>query len=172
MRGVYNNLERKGILMVMRRRIQRAISLLRNEYPTRGPDFFVVGATRSGTTYLHHLLTKHSHIFMPRTKELNYFNHSGKYRSDLGGYYRMFDGYVGQAVIGEVSPLYLDVGALYDASGKMTYLNQDSAINRIARHFPSTLIIVTLRNPFTRMLSMYEKGVGQRKVKTSFQDQL
>ena len=45
-------------------------------------------------------------------------------------------------------------------------------MNRIARHLPSTLIIVTLRNPFTRMLSMYEKGVGQRKVKTSFQDLL
>lgn len=43
------------------------------------PDFFVVGAPKSGTTAMHEYLRRHPRIFMPEVKELHYFG------SDLSG---------------------------------------------------------------------------------------
>src|SRR5918996_1338215 len=37
------------------------------------PDFFIVGAPKTGTTSLHQYLRQHPGIFMPAVKELNYF---------------------------------------------------------------------------------------------------
>ena len=39
-----------------------------------GPDFLVVGAQRSGTTWLHHVLRQHSSLWLPPVKELHYFD--------------------------------------------------------------------------------------------------
>ena len=38
------------------------------------PTFLVIGATRSGTTWLHAVLARHPDIFVPAKKELNFFN--------------------------------------------------------------------------------------------------
>lgn len=156
----------------MGRRLQRALAFLQDAYPKHPPVFFGVGATRSGTTFLHALLSQHSQIFMPRTKELNYFNDERLYRSDLAGYYRMFDGYGGELVYSEITPLYLVKGALYGFDGKLTYANNISAIDRIAEHFPNTKIIVSLRDPISRIFSSYEKGVGQGKITVALEDKL
>jgi hypothetical protein len=40
---------------------------------TKLPDFFVVGAARSGTTSLHYYLKKHTEISMPEVKEIGFF---------------------------------------------------------------------------------------------------
>lgn len=40
---------------------------------TKLPDFFVVGAARSGTTSLHYYLNQHPEIFMPEVKEIGFF---------------------------------------------------------------------------------------------------
>jgi hypothetical protein len=41
---------------------------------TRGPDFLVIGAQRSGTTWLHRVLRKHPELWLPPVKELHYFD--------------------------------------------------------------------------------------------------
>lgn len=38
------------------------------------PDFLVVGAQRSGTTWLHDVLTQHPDLWLPPIKELHYFD--------------------------------------------------------------------------------------------------
>jgi hypothetical protein len=40
----------------------------------RGPDFLVVGAQRSGTTWLHRVLGQHPALWLPPVKELHYFD--------------------------------------------------------------------------------------------------
>ena len=40
---------------------------------TKLPDFFVVGAARSGTTSLHYYLKQHPEIFVPEVKEIEFF---------------------------------------------------------------------------------------------------
>jgi LPS sulfotransferase NodH len=40
----------------------------------KGPDFLVIGAQRSGTTWLHRVLRQHPALWLPPVKELHYFD--------------------------------------------------------------------------------------------------
>ena len=42
------------------------------------PDFIVIGAARSGTTAIHGYLRQSQQIFMPETKEPNFFAYAGE----------------------------------------------------------------------------------------------
>ena len=46
------------------------------------PDFLVVGAQKAGTTWLYRSLRTHPQVWMPREKELHYFDE--KIRLDGG----------------------------------------------------------------------------------------
>ena len=39
----------------------------------RGPDFFVVGAPKCGTSSMHRYLTQHPQIFLPKIKDVPFF---------------------------------------------------------------------------------------------------
>src|SRR5262245_56929086 len=40
----------------------------------RGPDFLVVGAQRSGTSWLHYTLKRHPALWLPPIKEIHHFD--------------------------------------------------------------------------------------------------
>jgi sulfotransferase family protein len=153
-------------------KLKITISQLKGEVPRRGPDFFIVGATRSGSTFLHHMLGSHPDVFMPRTKELMYFNHDGRFRPDLSGYMKMFHGYRQEKLIGEATPLYMETGTLYDEQGNIKLFQSDSAIQRIHQSLPDAKIIVSLRSPLTRIVSVYKKSRLQGKVSTSLNEEI
>lgn len=50
------------------------------------PDFLIIGPQRTGTTWLHHNLKVHPSIFLPRDKELYYFNKVGLHDSAGRGF--------------------------------------------------------------------------------------
>ncbi len=152
--------------------INKNIALLKGEYPRRGPDFFIIGATRSGTTYLHHLLKQHPDIFMPQTKELHYFNSNGKYSKDLKKYLGMFYGYKKEKLIGEATPLYFEKGTLYDSDGRILFFQNETAIERLHHHYPDAKIIISLRDPIDRIESIYSKNFSQGKVTTTLQEEI
>jgi len=62
----------------------------------RVPDFLVAGPQRTGTTWLHNNLVQHPQIFMPKRKEIFYFNllnlpnHSKHSTHDLAWYLSYF----------------------------------------------------------------------------------
>ena len=152
--------------------VRKKASVLLGKVPSKNPDFFIIGATRSGTTFLHHLLGRHPDIFMPRTKELHYFNHEGRYQENLKGYFDLFYGFQNETVYGEATPLYFETGTLYDVEGKITFFNPDSSIPRIHKHFPDAKIIVSLRDPIERIHSIYQKNLGQSKVSVSLNQEI
>ena len=133
---------------------------LLGEIPKRIPDFFVLGASRSGTTYLHHALKQHPDIFMPRSKELHYFDKDFRYKENLLGYRSLFRGYKDQKLIGEITPFYFYAGMIYDQNGKVMHDKKLSPVSRIYKHCPNAKIIITLRDPLTRLISMYKKNFG------------
>lgn len=73
-------------------------------------DFIIAGATRSGTTTLHDLLSRNAHIFMPAKKELNYFWKDQNYNQGLKLYQSFFVPAKEDQILGEASPSYLDRG--------------------------------------------------------------
>ena len=128
-------------------RLRRAAARLKGELPARGPDFFIVGATRAGTTYLHHALREHPDIFLPETKELQYFNRDSRYDPGLKDYRECFWGYAGEQAIGEATPLYMTANAVYDRDGKLR-IGSGDAIQRISRHFPAARLVVIVTPVF------------------------
>jgi len=105
--------------------------------------FFVIGAQRCGTTYLHGLLDEHPEIVMarPALPEPKFFYDDELFERGLDWYRSHFFGHQqGERLWGEKS-----VG----------YLESDLAADRIRAAFPDAPLLVSLRNPIGRAVSNY-----------------
>jgi len=109
------------------------------------PDFFVVGAFKSGSTALYEALRRHPQIFMPFHKEPVFFGKDLTHRygaMTLDDYLRLFtDAKPGQR-IGEASTW---------------YLYSTSAAKEIKEFSPEAQIIVILRNPVDVMYAQHNQ---------------
>ena len=119
------------------------------------PNFFIVGAARSGTTSLDRYLAQHPEIYITPKKETHFFA-DGDFPTCFKGpgderlnrrlirdeeqYAELFAGVTGEKAIGESSVFYL----CYPASAE-----------RIAQTVPEAKIIVLLREPVARTYSSY-----------------
>lgn len=113
---------------------------------TRWPDFFIVGATKAGTTKLYGMLRAHPDIYMPARKEINYFNRDPRTPSH------------GDAAISESDYLSYFSKArpgmtIGDANAQ--YLHGARAVVRLANQCPCAAIIIILREPVSRAFSHY-----------------
>ena len=116
------------------------------------PNFFVIGAARSGTTALHTTLAQHPDIFMSRVKEPYFFAFEGKPPPAPQGpsrpgvvwephkYFALFKDVKGERAIGESS---------------IIYLVSPIAVRRIRRNVPEAKIVALLRHPVERAYSHY-----------------
>ena len=115
------------------------------------PDFFVIGAFKSGTTAMYEYLRRHPHLFMPEVKEPMYFG------SDLTPRYRrmtedeylaLFTQATDRQRAGEASPW---------------YLYSTSAAAEILEFAPNAQAIVLLRNPVDVMYAQHSQLVFNRR---------
>ena len=112
------------------------------------PNFFMVGAPKTGTSSFFNYLSEHPDIFLPAVKELHYFSYpevSDTYYdipfvTSESEYLRLFDGRRNEKMAGDLSP---------------SYLFQSRAAERILRFQPDARIIISLRNPIKRAISHY-----------------
>jgi len=109
------------------------------------PDFFVVGAFKSGSTALYEQLRRHPQIFMPFHKEPLFFGDdlTRRYgRMTLDDYLRLFRGAKPGQRVGEASTWYL-----YSTSAAM----------EIREFAPDAQILVVLRNPVDVMYAQHNQ---------------
>ncbi|HUG89996.1 MAG TPA: sulfotransferase domain-containing protein [Planctomycetaceae bacterium] len=123
---------------------------------SRWPDFFLVGAAKSGTTTLFHHLKDHPSVFMPNLKEPWFFSFHGApdghlCARDKGTIIRDAERYLGlferarpHQITGEASPIYL---YFY----RRTVANMARLIDGHRRR----RILIILRNPVDRAVSHY-----------------
>ena len=120
------------------------------------PNFFVIGAAKSGTTALFHCLKQHPDIFMSAVKEPGYFLFGGNTPPTLpgpfgdrnlrkfvwrsGDYFRLFSDVGHQQAIGEATP---------------SYLRTPEAARHIRNNIPHARLVVLLRHPAERAFSHY-----------------
>lgn len=109
------------------------------------PDFFIVGAFKSGTTAMYEYLRRHPQIFMPFHKEPNFFGddltrHYG--RLSAAEYLALFQAARPGQRIGEASTW---------------YLYSESAASEIAQFAPGAQIIALLRNPVDVMYAQHSQ---------------
>ena len=121
----------------------------------RLPNFFIIGAPKSGTTALYDTIKQHPDIYMSPIKEPRFFIFEGEPKAASGpasGHFRrtsvwkpldyalLFAGVKQQRAIGEASPI---------------YLRTPLAAKRIRKNMPQSRIIAVLRQPAERAYSNY-----------------
>lgn len=128
---------------------------------SRYPDFFIVGAQRSGTTSLYELLRAHPQVFMSAHKEPHYFS-KDRLRLDAdfvvrseSAYLNLFDRAPNAQLCGEASP---------------SYLWHPDAAERIYAQQPHAKIIAILRHPIDRAFSQYRMDLADGMRPVSFYD--
>jgi len=105
------------------------------------PNFFLLGAGRSGSTYLYNLLKQHPDIFLSDPKEPSFFCETFQVVKNPVDYFQLFCG-AGQAkVIGEASHV---------------YMSNPKTAPLLKLLFPQARFLVTLRNPVDRAYSLYQ----------------
>src|SRR3972149_1266687 len=116
------------------------------------PNFFIVGAPRCGTTFLHNYLNQIPGIYMSKVKEPGYFSLSidpnlklTKPIRDKKKYLNLFKKVTDEVAIGESSP---------------SYLWDPKAPKFIFETVQDAKIIMILRDPVQRSYSHYLLGLG------------
>ncbi len=106
------------------------------------PNFLIIGSQKAGTTTLYHVLRQHPQIYLPDTKEINFFFHPNLYARGKDFYARYFASAPKDArAIGEASP---------------GYICHPDAPRRIAETLsPDLKLILTVREPVARAYSQY-----------------
>jgi hypothetical protein len=119
----------------------------------RKPNFFIVGAPRSGTTALYHFLKQHPEIYMSDVKEPYYFCTDFHEESDHfhnrtirfpirteKAYLRLFQNAVHEKVVGEATP---------------DYLYSKVAARNIYEFDKNAMILLSIRNPVDFLYSIH-----------------
>lgn len=124
------------------------------DFGERVPDFLIIGAKRSGTTWLNSMLEEHPEIYIG-TKEIHYFD----YQLDKGdGWYRAHFADAGPAQLaGEAT---------------QTYMFDREVPPEMARLVPEAKLIAALRNPVDRAYSDYWYNRARGIEDLSFEDAL
>jgi hypothetical protein len=127
------------------------------------PNFFVIGAGRSGTTSLYNYLKQHPDVFMSPIKETNFFAYEGEnmeFRSVMRfpvvtteAYLALYHGVSKEKAVGEASPL---------------YLHSRYAAERIREFCPEAKLIAILRHPVDRAHSSFHLHLRDGDEKRTF----
>lgn len=104
------------------------------------PNFFILGAGRSGTTTLYFLLRDHPDIFLPTPKEPSFFSEPFQVIRTPIRYAKLFEGAGDATAVGDASH---------------AYLTHPDAAATLQAFFPDARFVLTFRNPADRALAMY-----------------
>lgn len=119
------------------------------------PDFLIIGAARSGTSFLYRNLRRHPALSSAHHKELHFFD-SSRYRLGMGWYRRQFPL--------RTRKLAARLTGHPFRTGEATprYLWHPQAAARVARHLPDVRLLALLRHPVERAYShwAYARGRG------------
>ena len=118
------------------------------------PSFFVVGPPRTGTSWLHEVLTRYTNLPSP-TKETRFFD--SHFNRGWKWYRDSFPKISPDRLMGEVAP---------------TYFSSPEARERIAQSIPHAKLIFVFREPVGRVISLYRMKRAYGMVPWSFEEAL
>jgi len=123
------------------------------------PNFFIVGAWKSGTTSLYHYLKTHPEIFMPVVKETHFFAQDVPYTVKI---FQKIEEY--EKLFKKSSP--------YKMRGEAStsYLISKEACENIKKYNSESKIIIMLRDPREIVYSLYYEMLALGRFKGSFEE--
>lgn len=126
--------------------------------PLQQVDFIAVGPFKTGTSWIYNYLANYQQVALPtKVKETFFFDK--KFDQGTDWYYSHFEHIEPNQKVGEVAP---------------SYFSSREAAERIYLHNPNCKIIVTFREPVSRLTSFYlhMKQRGEIEPQTSFLEAL
>lgn len=125
---------------------RRPASVRSDIHANRKPNFFLIGAPRSGTTVMYWALASHPDIFMTKLKEPFFFDERAH-------------GLLTNAVTSEKDYLdlfrYAPMQASILGEASTTYLSSSDALRKIRSFSDEARALAMLRNPIDSSISMY-----------------
>jgi hypothetical protein len=118
------------------------------------PSFFIVGPPRTGSSWLHEVLRRHTNLPSP-LKETRFFD--SHFHRGLKWYRAHYEEFNHGRRIGEVAP---------------TYFASTEARERIAALVPDAKIVCVFRNPVERVVSLYRLKRAYGMIPWNFEDAL
>ncbi len=104
---------------------------------------FIIGAAKSATTTLYHVLVEHPEICFTEKKEPGFFAEDSEYQKGIAYYQQMFNRHP-------------QAGALIDGSTQYSRRTEYPGVpERIFNHFPEAKFIYVMRHPIDRAFSQY-----------------
>ncbi|MCP5022399.1 MAG: sulfotransferase domain-containing protein [bacterium] len=113
---------------------------------THFPDFLGIGAQKAGTTWLHENLSRHPEVFLPKAKELHFFD--ANYHRGMARYRSYFRKHTDK-LCGEITPAYGHLPA--------------QRIKVIHDANPGLKLILLLRHPAQRAWSGATMDLAERR---------
>lgn len=107
------------------------------------PNFIVVGAEKSASTFVHACLAEHPDIFMPPV-EVPFFESPDYEQQSIENLKKLFVGRT-EKMLGIKRP---------------SYIGKPEVPERIRTHFPNAKLIAVLRNPIERAVSAYYHNIN------------
>lgn len=123
----------------------------------RLPDFLIIGAQKSGTTWLADQLSLHPRIFMA-PDEIHYFDKAQNFARGLAWYAKHFENAGEGQLTAEKTPDYLW------ANGDGAEGHLPDVHLKLYQALPAARLIVVLRNPVERALSALTHLVRTRRI--------
>ena len=124
------------------------------------PNFFLIGAAKSGTTSIADYLNQHPEVYFSAYKEPNYFAlvgenlyHPGPLSEKMNYHFQYSRSLVTQE---SYEQAFANAGnAKIRADASVRYLYYPKTAKRIAQHAPDAKLIAVLREPVARLYSHY-----------------
>lgn len=133
---------------------QKLADFVRADPPARLPSFFLVGPPRTGTTWLHEVLSRRMQLPTP-IKETRFFDIH--YHRGLKWYQAHYPKTPGFQVVGEIAP---------------TYFASAEARERIVHTAGRVKVACIFREPIARIESLYRVKCAYGRIRSSFEDAL
>ena len=124
------------------------------------PNVYIIGVQKSGTTSLYHTLRNHEDIFGPEIKDYKrshpFFFEQNYFETRESQFLKLFKGHKYEKLI---------------ITSDVDIIESEEAMNRVKLYSKNPKIIICVRNPFSRIESMFKfyKQIGRIRENTSFE---
>lgn len=124
------------------------------------PEFLIIGGQKCGTSWMFKVLAEHPRIFLPATKELQYFNRPDAYEQGRAAYLAHFADARRRHILGEATPNYLWASDYLNSQ----WDDSDPQLKQFRFHTPERVrdmlgdnvrLVVLLRDPVERAVSAF-----------------
>lgn len=126
------------------------------------PTFYVLGAQKAGTSWLHHVMKPHPEICTGVNKEVHYFDTQRNFVKGPDWYSQQFIATEHTRAVGDFTPNYLRL--VLDPSSVKHPWFPTNAVAEMAKLTPDAKFIVSLRDPVARAVSAYFHNINQGRI--------